>query len=69
MATDVGGIPELLFEKENGSLVPPRDADSLAETIERALAKKQTLSISAGMGWRESAGMLLEEFKKAAANN
>jgi glycosyltransferase involved in cell wall biosynthesis len=45
VASRVGGIPEVVVDGETGILVPPRDADSLAEAIvrlleDRALAAK-----------------------------
>jgi glycosyltransferase involved in cell wall biosynthesis len=38
VATRAGGIPELVVEGETGWLADPRDADSLANALERALA-------------------------------
>ena len=35
LATQVGGMPEIIVHGENGYLVPPKDADALAETIGR----------------------------------
>ena len=37
VATPVGGIPEIVRERENGLLVPPGDADALAAAINRLL--------------------------------
>lgn len=37
VATNVGGIPEILMHGVNGLLVPPRDAKSLAKAIEKIL--------------------------------
>ena len=37
VATRVGGMPELLVEGETGLLVPPADADALAEALARLL--------------------------------
>lgn len=39
VATDVGGIPELV-DKQNGILVPPRDSESLAKGLDEALARR-----------------------------
>ncbi len=38
VATDVSGIPEVVEDGATGLLVPPRDADALADAIERTLA-------------------------------
>jgi glycosyltransferase involved in cell wall biosynthesis len=38
IATNVGGIPEQIVHLESGVLVPPEDADALAEWIERLYA-------------------------------
>jgi glycosyltransferase involved in cell wall biosynthesis len=37
VSTGVGGIPEIITDRENGLLVPPRDPSALAEAIERLL--------------------------------
>jgi len=49
VATNVGGVPELIEHKKNGLLVQPRDPQALADTIDqllndRALAKQFTLA-------------------------
>jgi glycosyltransferase involved in cell wall biosynthesis len=38
VATAVGGIPELVADGETGLLVPPGDADALAEALRRLVA-------------------------------
>ena len=37
VASDVGGIPELVVHGDTGLLVPPDDAEALAEAIREAL--------------------------------
>jgi glycosyltransferase involved in cell wall biosynthesis len=37
VATPVGGTPELVTDGETGLLVPPRDADALAEALRRVI--------------------------------
>jgi glycosyltransferase involved in cell wall biosynthesis len=39
VATQVGGIPEIVLPGENGFLVPPRDPDKLAEAILKLAAE------------------------------
>jgi len=38
VATNVGGIPEIVVDGVNGFLVPPRDEKALAKAIEKALS-------------------------------
>ena len=37
IATNVGGIPEIVHHEENGLLIPPNDPDALAKAIQRLL--------------------------------
>ena len=41
MATDVGGVAEVVEDGVNGLLVPPGDADALAEALRRFLADEE----------------------------
>jgi glycosyltransferase involved in cell wall biosynthesis len=41
IASAVGGARELVRENETGALVPPRDADALANALERLLRDKE----------------------------
>jgi glycogen synthase len=41
VATDVGGVPEVVRDGENGLLVPARDVDALAAAIERVARDDQ----------------------------
>jgi glycosyltransferase involved in cell wall biosynthesis len=38
IATAVGGLPEVVTDGDTGLLIPPRDADALAQALERLLA-------------------------------
>ncbi|TQN43125.1 glycosyltransferase involved in cell wall biosynthesis [Blastococcus colisei] len=49
VASDVGGIPEVVRHGETGLLVPPGDVDCLAETLDRLVADPQLRArLSAG---------------------
>jgi glycosyltransferase involved in cell wall biosynthesis len=41
VATNVGGVPEIVRDNENGILVPPGDADKLAEAIARLASEPE----------------------------
>ena len=41
VATDVGGVAELVTDGHTGVLVPPRDVDALAASLDRLLADRQ----------------------------
>lgn len=49
VATDVGGIPDLVTGGENGWLVPPRDPAALAQAILAALADRGEAERRAGI--------------------
>ena len=38
VATEVGGVPELVEDGVTGFLVPPRDPDALAEALQKLIA-------------------------------
>ena len=43
IATDVGGLPEMVTHKVHGLLVPPRDFQSLASAIDTLLSNPSML--------------------------
>ena len=50
VATNVGGIPEIIQHDENGILVPPNDPQQLIDVINKLLADKtmrEKLSVNA----------------------
>ncbi|MGC8970740.1 MAG: glycosyltransferase family 4 protein [bacterium] len=49
IATDVGGIPEIIEDSKTGLLVPPKDSTALAQAIEK-LINSQELRVSLGEG-------------------
>lgn len=54
VATNVGGIPELVVDGETGSLVPPGDSDALAAALQR-LADDPALAAAFGAAGRRRA--------------
>ena len=53
VATDVGGIPEIIKTGVNGLLVPPRDPDALASSL-RQLVKKPVYAQAMGQAARKT---------------
>lgn len=43
IATNVGGIPELVVEKETGFLIPPKDPQAIAEAVEYVNENPETV--------------------------
>ena len=41
VATEVGGVPELVEDGVTGFLVPPRDPDALAEALQKLIANPE----------------------------
>ena len=58
VATEVGGVPELVEDGGSGFLVPPRDPDALAGALQRLIADPE-LRRRMGQAGREKA---LKEF-------
>jgi glycosyltransferase involved in cell wall biosynthesis len=54
IGSDAGGIPEVVRHEVNGLLVPPGDADALAEEIGRALADPELRGRLASAGAHEA---------------
>ena len=71
VATNVGGIPDLITRPELGELVPPRAPDALAEAIVRSLptpyAPATVAQLGARGGWDASAAALYEVLVGAAS--
>jgi len=42
IATDIGGILDIIQDKKNGVLVPPRDSDAIAKAIDTMVTNKTT---------------------------
>jgi len=51
IATNVGGIPELIINEETGMLVPPNDLEKLKETINELLSNKELAEKLANNGF------------------
>jgi teichuronic acid biosynthesis glycosyltransferase TuaC len=69
VASRVGGIPDLIRQGENGSLVPPADAAALERALEHVLAEKwdrQRIAHSvAHLTWRSIADRNVEFLRSA----
>lgn len=79
VASQVGGIPEVVIDGENGLLAPPGDAAALADALRRIITDPQlAASLAAGArksfeqgGWSETAvtDQLLAIYQKAAQSS
>jgi len=58
VATEVGGVPELVEDEVTGFLVPPKDPDALAEALQRLITDPE---LRRRMG-RAGRGKALQEF-------
>src|SRR3989344_397671 len=75
IATEVGGIPELIKNGENGILVPPKSPLMLRDMVKELLKNDQLLKRISSQGrktiethkltWEEHARRLIEVYKKA----
>jgi glycosyltransferase involved in cell wall biosynthesis len=67
VATNVGGIPELVTSEEYGYLVPPADAISLQNALHAALTRtwvpEQVARRSRGCSWQDNARLLHEHLQ------
>lgn len=64
VATNVGGIPDVMTSPRHGELVPPRDPERLAAALGRALASSEPVP-SDIPSWQRSAELLYASLKKA----
>jgi glycosyltransferase involved in cell wall biosynthesis len=61
VATNVGGIPEVISDRQTGILLPPRDADKLAQGLLEGLARRwdhELVLESAPPSWEDNAAEL-----------
>jgi teichuronic acid biosynthesis glycosyltransferase TuaC len=72
VATNVGGIPDVMTSPALGELVPPRDPTALAAAIARqayaADSPSEVAALAARGGWAESAAKLHEVLCDAVAS-
>ena len=54
ITTPVSGIPEIIHDGHNGTLVPPNDAEALADAIQRISSDSMLARRSANSAWRGS---------------
>jgi glycosyltransferase involved in cell wall biosynthesis len=53
IATNVGGVPEVIEDGVNGILVPPKRSDLLAETIEKCLSSPEKAKKMSEVGYHK----------------
>ncbi|MCF6095699.1 glycosyltransferase family 4 protein [Thermovorax subterraneus] len=78
IATDVGGLPEIIFHNNTGILVPPREPEAIAVALERLyfddvarrrLAMNGTDMVSKKYSWSSIAQMTEEFYKTLLLKN
>ena len=57
IATNAGGIPELVEHEENGLLVPPNDVDALADAIEKLASSAELREEMGRKSYEKSKGL------------
>jgi teichuronic acid biosynthesis glycosyltransferase TuaC len=67
VATNVGGIPDVLSASDSGELVPPHEPERLAAGLRRALASSDPAT-SDIPSWRRSAELLYASLTRAIAD-
>jgi glycosyltransferase involved in cell wall biosynthesis len=69
VATDVGGIPELIRDGRDGALVPYGDVPALADALLRVLAQRWDREALVGRAgqfdWNDAGEQALEELELA----
>jgi len=62
VATEVGGIPELIDDGVNGYLVPAQDVQALSKAIKGCMADKKSLRIVARNGRKKTAALSFDDY-------
>jgi glycosyltransferase involved in cell wall biosynthesis len=73
VATPVGCVPDLVRDGDNGIIVPPRDADALAQAVRRLMdapSERERMGASAAtavasLSWRRTAQHTLDVYRAA----
>jgi glycosyltransferase involved in cell wall biosynthesis len=76
VATDTGGVPDIVTDGETGLLVPPRDPESLAGAICRLLEDgelrqhlaKKALARTEGYDYRRMVYKTLDAYRRLVAD-
>lgn len=72
VASDVGGIPDLITNEQLGRLVPARNAARLATALVSVLSESYSAAnvnrLGAGVSWEESAAQLFASLERAATS-